>query len=274
MKRSFKGLIFGFAILATTPALALECGLEGTEQERIADCAAKLGDKAVLSMVDVGFSRRVVRNDGAQAFYDEGFRLHRSTIVTWKDAPITVKRETLEPVVGEESEEEMLGRINDPGAERVCIYRQNNRHKALRDCAHATAFRKEGYDVKSWSVRARTARGTKLWRNEQTGRVWSALVPSVGNVFSARRFCAKPGRGAEFKGGLDLPFALPACEELSAELAGGLRFFIPVEDAENDQFWCQLGNTEKLMAVKARGGLTEVDFFDGAGVLCAAKEAQ
>lgn len=221
----------GDVVAEPEPIKEKSCGLSGPDEEKIADCKKKFGDKKSIQCLaePFSFNHKLINCEHWFDFAAENIPLTKQVLVTLKDfgskySPIitwkTLARFTPKNEPGK-TEEEIIENYNRPRfpdvscgqggsikvkmedcsrtlaekniSGRICYITRSTSINFLRKvpCVAEAELKSDGSHVQSWRLITMDGPEFKIWFDESTKFIWSSLLPKTRSVFSGIKTCNK-----------------------------------------------------------------------------------
>lgn len=246
-----------------SPPARTDCGLDGTEEERLADCELVFGERSRHCDIELGFQVKVVPCSHLETYYADGFTVRESRVMTGRNGyPIVMKSNSrtrpvesddaywsLHPVLSksacgksgmtDERARDCAERAAAGSVSRACYVNAGSFHRLIA-CSHSTVYFEDGLRVRGWEMIYSDGGKIQVWRDLESRVVTSAIDTEVTGIWSATRLCQKPSRGDSIKGGLQnsLAFDVPNCRDLVRDMREGLRYLIRPERSLQRKIAC------------------------------------
>lgn len=287
-------------------ALIVECGLQGSDDDRIQDCEFKLGiDTTHICKINTIARQEIAVNCNLiNDFKDSGFSFYSQKMITrkWSAQYKTYSHEwkTIESFKPknecvsydkdfsywasqrprfQETTCGLSGNLTDRledckshvGQASFCFVGDSFCSKKI-PCQHREIFEKRSLPVSEWKILSSQANQNTLL-NARTNEIWPPLIPRVKGVFKAMDTCEKFDSVYSMEGQL-VSFSVPTCGQLAKTLLEGLNFLIPLENLkfyehlQTGAYWCDLPEMPSFRSsINPRQG-GDADIFDNYGLLC------
>jgi hypothetical protein len=269
------GIVLGLGVFVklTTSQATVDCGLQGTEEERAQDCLQKLGAKAYQCAADFIYPWEVVNCDHQEFYHKDRISFRKKQIVTQTLDTVTYR------TVGEELHFDVPiweeSHLESTPPDLACYVRKKDYLKKVF-CEHVSFYEKDGLKVSFWKMIHQDGL-KKIWKNEKSGYQYAAPYRKVNSswfmpgALRAQRIC-EGNQDSEVTLGthFNTSYQLPSCLKLKQDLEMGLIYLISFADIYSRRLWCESDNPNSPMAIllDTMSVVSGLDPFDKMGAMC------